>query len=307
MGADQKKVGDLLNASLENSTSVILRFSPKMSYPPKEWAVADAFWAPKAVQADAKVNAVRRRRSSRFSGGTLGCFRSLPPTVTSMLEWLTIPVLLAAFLGWFVFSARKDKVRRDQDLAVFGQRHGLKPETFTVDVFGPRAVTYGPLWPDLEDFRLGRGRVTIQNAWRGPWNGGEVRVFEFDRNSAALGRAILFESPALDLPSFVVLPHADHPEAFGESITLDGIVVLTRDTGAVRRLLTPEVVAFLAERQDGRRTWVEGRGRRLLYYKETAAPRRMSRPRPDLAADAGDEGFWQGGETLARLLGATAG
>lgn len=54
---NQKKLGDLMNASVESSTSVILRFSPKMSYPPKEWVVADAFWAPPAARPDAKVPA----------------------------------------------------------------------------------------------------------------------------------------------------------------------------------------------------------------------------------------------------------
>ena len=49
VGAEnQKKIADLMNASVESSTSVILRFSPKMSYPPKEWVAADAFWAPPA-------------------------------------------------------------------------------------------------------------------------------------------------------------------------------------------------------------------------------------------------------------------
>jgi len=61
MGAEnQKKVGDLLNASLESSTSTLLRFSPKMSYPPKEWVVADAFWAPAAAKFDAKVPATKK-------------------------------------------------------------------------------------------------------------------------------------------------------------------------------------------------------------------------------------------------------
>ncbi len=50
MGADnQKKMGDLLNESLEMSSTMIMRFSPKMSYPPKAWVDADAaFWAPAA-------------------------------------------------------------------------------------------------------------------------------------------------------------------------------------------------------------------------------------------------------------------
>ena len=57
---NQKKLGDLMNASVESSTSVILSFSPKMSYPPKEWVLADAFWAPAtapAAKADAKLPA----------------------------------------------------------------------------------------------------------------------------------------------------------------------------------------------------------------------------------------------------------
>ena len=58
MGEDnQKKLGDLMNASVESSTSVIMSFNPKMSYPPKEWAVADAFWAPKVTRAAAAAAA----------------------------------------------------------------------------------------------------------------------------------------------------------------------------------------------------------------------------------------------------------
>jgi hypothetical protein len=56
-----KKISDLQNASLENSTMTLLRFSPKMSYPPKAWAVADAFWAPAVVKADAKMTATKKK------------------------------------------------------------------------------------------------------------------------------------------------------------------------------------------------------------------------------------------------------
>jgi len=221
-------------------------------------------------------------------------------------DWLPIAVMLAAFLGWFVFSSRRDKVRRHEELAAFGQRHGLLAETFTVDVFGPRTVTYGELWPDLTgEFRLGRGRVTIDNVWRGPWNGGEIRLFDFDRMGLELGRAILFESPALDLPAFVVPPYPDHPgldQAEGEALTVGGVVVLTEEATAVQRAFTPEVVAFFKQRQEGRRTWAEGRGRRLLYYKQVTVQRRLSRRPPGLPTDASDEGFWESGQTLARLL-----
>lgn len=51
---NQKKIADLLNNSVESSSSAILRFSPKMSYPPKAWAEADPFWAPPAVKAPPK-------------------------------------------------------------------------------------------------------------------------------------------------------------------------------------------------------------------------------------------------------------
>ena len=57
---NQKKLGDLLNASVESSTGVILRFSPKMSYPSKEWVAADPFWAPPAARRDAKLPAVKK-------------------------------------------------------------------------------------------------------------------------------------------------------------------------------------------------------------------------------------------------------
>jgi hypothetical protein len=61
LGAEnQKKVGDLLNSSVESSTSTLLRFSPKMSYPPKEWVAADAFWAPVAAKFEAKVPATKK-------------------------------------------------------------------------------------------------------------------------------------------------------------------------------------------------------------------------------------------------------
>jgi hypothetical protein len=49
--ADRKKVADLLNASLESTFTRIMSFNPGQSYPPKEWAVADAFWAPKTERA----------------------------------------------------------------------------------------------------------------------------------------------------------------------------------------------------------------------------------------------------------------
>ena len=52
---NQKKVGDLMTASVESSTSVLLRFSPKMSYPPKAWVEADAFWAPAPAIPAAKM------------------------------------------------------------------------------------------------------------------------------------------------------------------------------------------------------------------------------------------------------------
>jgi len=48
---NQKKVADLMNASVDSSTAVLFAMSPKMSYPPKEWIAADAYWAPKAERA----------------------------------------------------------------------------------------------------------------------------------------------------------------------------------------------------------------------------------------------------------------
>jgi hypothetical protein len=57
---NQKKMGDLMNSSTESSTSVILHFAPKMSYPPKEWAAKDAFWAPPVPKPEAKVPAVKK-------------------------------------------------------------------------------------------------------------------------------------------------------------------------------------------------------------------------------------------------------
>lgn len=52
----QNKLGDLMNASLDSSTNNIYSFSPKMSFAPKEWTVADAFWAaPRKVEAPAKA------------------------------------------------------------------------------------------------------------------------------------------------------------------------------------------------------------------------------------------------------------
>lgn len=61
---NSKKVADLMNASLDSSTAVLFAFSPKMSYPPKDWIAADAFWAPKveraAVPDKAKVPAKKQ-------------------------------------------------------------------------------------------------------------------------------------------------------------------------------------------------------------------------------------------------------
>ncbi len=224
----------------------------------------------------------------------------------SLVEWLLTPLLLAAFFGWFVFSSRREKVARDKELAAFGARHGLKQQTFTVDVFGPRTVAYGEIWPDVADeFRLGRGRVTIRNVWRGAWDGGEVRYFEFDRLHV-LGRALLFDSPSLDLPAFVVPPSAGVADpggnAEGDGVTVDGLFVVTSEAMAVRRAFTPAVAAFFKERAEGRRTWAEGRGRRLLFYKQFDAPRKGHRPRPDFPADDGHAGFWRAGQALARLL-----
>lgn len=48
---NQKKVADLMNASVDSSTAVLFAFSPKMSYASKEWQAADAFWAPKTERA----------------------------------------------------------------------------------------------------------------------------------------------------------------------------------------------------------------------------------------------------------------
>lgn len=53
---NQKKVADLMNASLDSSTAVLFAFSPKMSYPPKEWKAADAYWAPKVERAAVAVD-----------------------------------------------------------------------------------------------------------------------------------------------------------------------------------------------------------------------------------------------------------
>lgn len=53
---NQKKVADLMNASLDSSTAVLFAFNPKMSYPPKEWAAADAYWAPKVERAAAAAD-----------------------------------------------------------------------------------------------------------------------------------------------------------------------------------------------------------------------------------------------------------
>jgi hypothetical protein len=52
----QNKLGDLLGASVDSSTNLVYSFSPRMSYPPKEWTVADAFWVqPNTVAAPAKA------------------------------------------------------------------------------------------------------------------------------------------------------------------------------------------------------------------------------------------------------------
>jgi hypothetical protein len=48
---NQKKVADLMNESVDSSTAVLFAFSPKMSYPPKEWMAADTYWAPNVERA----------------------------------------------------------------------------------------------------------------------------------------------------------------------------------------------------------------------------------------------------------------
>jgi hypothetical protein len=57
---DGRRISDLTNASLDSSTSVIMRVSPKMSYPPKEFATIDTFWAPAAPKPAAKATAVKK-------------------------------------------------------------------------------------------------------------------------------------------------------------------------------------------------------------------------------------------------------
>jgi hypothetical protein len=48
----QKKLAEFDSQGVESSESQIFAFSPKMSYPPKEWVAADPdFWAPKAAPA----------------------------------------------------------------------------------------------------------------------------------------------------------------------------------------------------------------------------------------------------------------
>src|SRR5688572_12040468 len=182
------------------------------------------------------------------------------------------------------------------------QKHGLRQETFTVDVFGPRTVDYGPLWPDLVDFHMGAHDVTIRRVWRGPWKDGEVRLFEFTRGHRDGGRAILFDSPVFDLPPFVVLPFAHEP-VVGDGVTrIAGLPVITPNAWAVERLFTPEVAAFFKEREEGKRTYAEGRGTRLMYFKLLPPPPPRRFHPPDVAVDRTNEGFWQSAQTLARLI-----
>ena len=57
LGAEnEKKVADLMNASLESSTATLFAFSPAMSYPPDEWKAADAYWAPRMERAAAPAS-----------------------------------------------------------------------------------------------------------------------------------------------------------------------------------------------------------------------------------------------------------
>jgi hypothetical protein len=54
LGAEnERKVADLMNASLEGSTTTLFAFSPAMSYAPDEWKAADVYWAPPAERAAA--------------------------------------------------------------------------------------------------------------------------------------------------------------------------------------------------------------------------------------------------------------
>lgn len=55
---NRKRMSDLLAESVESITNNIYAVNPQMSYPPKEWQAADAFWAPKVQRAAAATGKV---------------------------------------------------------------------------------------------------------------------------------------------------------------------------------------------------------------------------------------------------------
>jgi hypothetical protein len=184
------------------------------------------------------------------------------------------------------------------------------------------SVTYREFWPELAgEFRLsGREgvRTTIDHVLRKPWDGGEATLFDYTTNNGDRGQAVLFESAQLDLPRFTVHPGGFDLGSLGaagawvESRTRTGLVMLgslaivTADRVRVERLFTPEILAFFQLRQPGGRTWAEGGGRRLLYYKLSDAARATLYSHADLPADEGIGGFWAGAQEVLRLLAAAA-
>jgi len=222
-------------------------------------------------------------------------------------------VLALGFLAWFVLSSRRGMLRREKELTAFAERGGFQQEQFAQQI-GNREVfvSYRDFWPDLAgEFHLsGREgvRLTVDHVLRKTWDGGKIVLFDYTTNNSNAGRAALFESDSLDLPRFTVRPgdlgSFSEWAARQEGVAmLGGIAILTADRARIERLFTPEVLAFFQARQPGGRTWAEGNGHRLLYYKLSDISRVHAQV--DFPADAGIDGFWAGAQDVIRLITAS--
>jgi hypothetical protein len=228
-----------------------------------------------------------------------------------MSSALLVVGLLLAFFAWFVIGARRDLVAREKKLADFAQRNGFLQEKYTQVLLGREvSVTYRDFWPELADeFRVSQGgRLKINHVLRKTWESGEVTLFDFEMNVGGGGHAALFQSASLDLPRFLVRPGI--PGVVGEwkvgeqsVVMLGGLTIETPDQARVERLFTAESVAFFQLRQPAGRTWAEGHGQRLMYYKLSTG--RLA-SRADLPEDSGIDGFWAGAQDIIGRIVASA-
>jgi hypothetical protein len=228
-----------------------------------------------------------------------------------MSSGLLVVGLLLAFFAWFAIGGRRDLVRREKKLAEFAQKEGFQQDRYTEQILGREvSVTYRDFWPELADeFRVSQGgRLTINHVLHKTWEGGEVTLFDFEMKVGGGGQAALFQSASLNLPRFLVRPGI--PSVVGEwkvgeqsVVMLGGLTIETPDQSRVERLFSAESVAFFQRRQPAGRTWAEGHGQRLMYYKLSTG--RLA-SRADLPEDSGIDGFWTGAQDIIGRIAASA-